>query len=190
MCAFIRIYWVRFSKLDHKLSRPVGTALPLMPCYVQCPAHSGAVHLDSLWTACLCRVKLTITSFVVASGLVTLMKLRVPLNCLPWYHNDPGVICASSILGKMSTVLSSQCEHKEFTEGKMIPMRRREKYEVLFSLHPHISHVSIEGCGGDIHWGGVASYKKWVNICSDSGYFFHGAFRMWKQETWNLLGSI
>lgn len=184
------MWCVGFSKLHEILIGIQGVSFPLETCCVQCPAQSGAVHLDFLLTACLCRVRLTIRLFVVASGPVMWMGLWVALNCLPWCHNDPSVICASSILGKMSTVLSSQCEHKEFTEGKMIPMRRREKYEVLFSLHPHISHVSIEGCGGDIHWGEVASYKKWVNICSDSGYFFHGAFRMWKQETWNLLGSI
>lgn len=107
-------------------------ALPLVPCCVQRLAHSGAVHVDSLWTAWLCRVKLTITSFVVASGPVTWMELRVARNCPPWCHNDPGFVCASSILVKMSEVFSSQCEHRDFTEGKVIPMRRREKYEMSF----------------------------------------------------------
>ena len=60
----------------------------------------------------------------------------------------------------MSAVLSSQCEHREFTEGKTIPMRRREKYEILFSLPPHISHVSIEGCVWDIHWVGGMQVTK------------------------------
>ena len=138
-------------------------ALSLMPCYVQCPAHSGAVHLDSLWMACLCRVKLTITSFVVASGPVTLMELRVALNCLPWYHNDPGVICASSILGKMSEVFSSQCEHRIYRGQGDTYEKKREIRDVFHSLVLHSSEVSIKGSEVDSSWGWIKdSQGGWI----------------------------
>ena len=156
-------------------------ALPLVPCCVQRLVHSGAVHVDSLWTAWLCRVKLTITSFVVASGPVTWMELRVARNC-PWCHNDPGFICASSILGKMSEVFSSQCEHRDFTEGKVIPMRRREKYEMSFILWSSFIWSKYKG-----EWRGQLlrmeiGFTRWMDICLVSGYILHGAIRIWQHK--------
>jgi len=172
LCTAIGMWRVGYSKLHEILRGTQGVSFPLETCCVQCPAQSGAVHLDSLLMACLCRVRLTITLFVVASAPVTWMGLWVALNCLPWCHND--VTVSSVPLASLGRCQRSSLHNvnTQFTEGKMIPMRRREKYEILFSLPPHISHVSIEGCVWDIHWVGEnASYKKWVNISSDSGYF-------------------
>ena len=111
-----------------------GLSFPLEPCRVQCHTQSGAVHIDSMNWACLGRVRLTKTLFVVASVPVMWVELQVSITCQFWFHNNPWLICCSDILGMISLVFCSQCEHTECTEGKRILKRKREYEKYLISL--------------------------------------------------------
>lgn len=93
----------------------------------QCPTQSGAVHTD--YRACLGRVRLTRTLFVVASVTLIWVELQVSITCQFWFHNNPELICCSDIFGMILLVFCSQCEHTECTEGKMIPKWKKEEYK-------------------------------------------------------------
>lgn len=112
------------------------------------------------------RVRLTRTSLVVASGPVTCKELQVSLSCLPLYHNDPGSVLWLRHPRKISLVLSIPCEQKVFSEDKMIPKRRRKKFQRIFLSVSQFSYISSRHSEMD---GGYREGEMQVTI---SGWIF------------------
>ena len=102
--------------------------LHLKSCCVQCPAQTGAVHAKSVYcaTAGQSKAHKNIVCVDVLDGL------QVSLSFLSLYHNDPWSNLWLRHPQGDFIFLSSKCEHKVFSESKMIP-KRRQKYQ-RFSL--------------------------------------------------------
>ena len=85
------------------------------------------------------------------------LELQMSLRCLLWWHNDPGVICKSSILRKMSVVLFSPCEPQEFTKVRWYIWEDYRNLIFLSVSDPATSEVSIKGTERDRPWGGKSN---------------------------------
>ena len=75
------------------------------------------------------------------------------LRCLPRWRYDPGIICDSSIFGKMSVVFS-QCEPQEFSQGRWYIWEDYRNQIFLSISDPATSELSIKEIERDSPWGG------------------------------------